>query len=246
MSLIITVLFLFLPICSAQAGFLEDFEEDATNKHDSSASTKNSASNRISKECSFLASILFSCGNNVLNEPVSRKKGKKQTAFFKNNTPHRPYVRADLLLQKANSDVSAIGLESEISNGQIGLHLKLHDFEEAVPNDNLKFSQVHAMLTIYRDKFFHLDFGAGLASLDGKYKTKGYSLFLPTRINFNQSSGFEMYASMTELNGNFILDTRISLFKQFKDVSIIASYLTLKAPNETLHGPALGVSFSFK
>lgn len=238
-GLILATLLLFST--NSFSGTLSDFENDATKSRDS-----NRGIYENKNDCSFLDALFSGCGH---RESPRKKRTKerhdiKSPASFYKAKALQPYLRADLLFQTISKDVKSLNFSTEIGQKELGFHAAFAKYTELSPNDELNLTQIHGFYRVEGDKNLTLGIGVGVGILKGEKRTTGVSFFVPAKVSLNQHLSLELYSSIVSLNHNPIFNGRLSLAAKYKRFSLLASYLMLSAPNEKIHGPALGISFS--
>lgn len=228
------------------AGELHEFEKDAIFKRGSNSAPLESEKG---DDCGLILLLLTSCGD----RDYQYTHNEESKAYFSqtdalSDGPNAPAVFsiiADLQYQKINTHISTINLNFEVSNGRQGIHGLVSNFFDSSSADDLQYIQVHGLYKPLGQRNFSLSLGVGIGSLRGKHTTSGFSIYIPIRYKLNRIFSAEAHGSITSLNQNPIIDTRLSIKVGYQRTSLVLSYLSFHSPGESLHGPALGVSYTF-
>lgn len=238
MKMIIFILVIFT-FTNVEAGELHDFEKDATLKRGSDSVDPDQDRDR--DDCGIIWLLLFACGNYSIDDS-SVVQSSDHDGQNINHLNSSTLARVDVHYQNSTTDVSSLGLDFEASKNNFGFHAKIAEFSETSPNDDLSFFQFHGLFQPNARSNFSLALGVGLGILSGEHNTTGISFFIPAKYKLNNIFSFEASGSITSLNKNPIIDTKISVKTSYKRISFLMSYMSLISPNESIHGPSIGLS----
>jgi len=235
--IILQLLLVFISV--SYAGELNDFEKDAILKRSPNTSGPDKANQ--ASECGIIWILLSACGDKSdQKESTENLTGFEQTNsdFSKNSS----YFRLDVSYQNTKTDVSSINVDLQGVQNSFGFRTKLSRFSEVSPNDDLSYIQFHGLFKPQSTSHFNVAVGLGIGILRGEQVTSGLSLYVPAYYKLNNVFSIEVNGSVTRLNKNPIIDTRISISARYKHVALLISYLSLISPEENIHGPSLGIS----
>jgi len=240
----LSVVFIILQISPvfisvSYAGKLHDFEEDSVFKRD--LNKVDSDSEDQAYKCGIIWILLSACG-----DQSSSKESTDYLAGMEQSNPNyiKPsaYFRADAIYQTSETDVSSINFDLQGIKNSFGFRTKLSKFSETTPNDDLSYIQFHGLYKPQATNNFDVAMGLGIGVLRGEQNTSGLSLYVPIYYKLNSMFSLEASGSITRLNRNPIIDTRMSVSSRYKHIALILSYLALISPEESIHGPSLGIS----
>ncbi len=240
-SIFLYLFFVCFSDAVASKGELHDFEKDAIFKRGAGVVEIDRDSG---DQCGIIWILLSACGIDPVDKSLVEylPDSEYSNVTLKNSGA---YFRVDGQYQYTKTDVSGISLDMESSKNGFGVRAKLTKFSEVVPDSDLNYFQFHGLFMPQEQGSFSLSLGAGVGVLRGEHSTVGISFYIPIRYRLSHFFSVEAYGSITNLNKNPILDTRLSIKASYKRVSVLISYLSLASPNESIHGPAFGLSFQF-
>jgi len=233
---VIILLISFFVFGNSYAGELRDFEQDAISKRDSNVERADN-----DNDCHLIWMILFSCGDQTIDfdSPVTIPESDDSGPIVYNTDV---YFRADTQYQYTKTDVTSVNLDLAVAKSGFGIRTKIARYNEISPNDHLNNFQFHGLFKPQQTNQFSLALGIGFGVLRGEKNTTGISFYIPANYQINSRFSLDASGSITSLNQNPIIDTRLSIRTHYKRFSLLLSYLSLISPEESIHGPSLGLS----
>jgi len=153
-----------------------------------------------------------------------------------------PFVRVDIAYQSVNSDITARDVRAELGYGSLAADFRNTDFQQSAPMDRLSVIRFHLFYRMTFDPAMEIDLGFGNLVLQGNDANSGISFTTPLLIHPNENFGVEFRPAWAWINGNLIEDYDFAALIGRHYISLRLGYRWMRAHNETLNGPTLGVA----
>ena len=241
--------------CSAHAGTLDDFEDEAT---ESSSSVRDTVAVQETYASNCLGSIgwalvkgvgqgvgqlLWIGGEASLQRMAPASLG--DTVRMGRRVPGEfqlPFAAIDLQYQHVESDIRALGGRAEIGHGLIGLGVSHAHFLEDHPDDELGVTRWHALYRMSLDESFEIDVGLGSIILAGNETNSGFSMTVPVRIDIEETWAADVRPTWGWVGDNTIIQVDAGVMYLWQHVSATLGYRWLTCGDSELNGAFVGVS----
>lgn len=268
-SVFLALLVFLMPI-SVVGGALDDFEGDAA-KSDRDEGGTNRSSSKTDNGSSHSGSASSGVIDEMVGDIASDVFAPLFSGFFagitqggKNSwvrvetpgllskargvTPRQhgealiPFARFDVTYQDVESDVTAWDYRLEVGYGPLGFQVRRTLYDERSPVASLEALQYHALYRMSFGSDLEVDIGAGALILEGNEENSGFSITVPVLYHASDLYGFEFRPVWSTINENDIQDFDLSVLFGRQYASIRLGYRWFRSPNQSLDGPAVGVS----
>jgi len=240
-TLLISSVILILTITKSYSGELQDFEKDATLKRGGGS---NETERDTKNKCGTIWALLSDCGNVNYEEDEEAVRYLSQSNDIDSDSQEdNIFFRIDARYQTTKTDISGIGFHLEVAKNNYGFLTQYTKYDEITPSDELSFTQFHGLFKASTKNNLNLAIGIGVGMLQGEHNTSGISFYLPVHYRFNNIFSAEASSSLTSLNNNAIIDSKLSIKFNYKNISLLLSYLSFISPEENISGPSIGVSY---
>lgn len=255
-NLLIILIFCMLP-AHGFAGKLDDFEKKAS----SPKTSKTSSSQSSSSSCrgvvyclfeDFFLEVFFDMGHLLTYELL--RAGHASSMRFSGQVgdthllPRRmgealiPKFRIDSHYQALGEDVDAIDFRFELGSGPVGIDLRQTGFRESSTFDSLRITEFFIQYRMSFGNHTGMNMGFGTLKMSGNEDNHGFAFSMPLYWH-EKHVGLEFRPVFSSINGNSIEDYDFRFMLKQKISSIQLGYRSLHAPDETLEGPYIGLSF---
>jgi hypothetical protein len=243
-----------LPPLPARAGALGDFEKSLDDDRDKKEDEKKDHRKKYrdyDDESGFmgeLLAIVFVYGGRQSWERV-HPSADPEALYLTSRRPGEaliPYFRFDTAVQiGANDDVTALDGRMEAGYGPTGMQVRVTDYRERDPDDDLQLVEVHGLYRMSIGNVAELDFGLGVLFVEGENRHTGVSLTLPFLIHPTPFFGLEFRPTWSRIYDHPVGDYDIGIVAGPRFFSFRAGYRWLATEEEVIDGPYLGFTLTF-
>jgi len=156
-----------------------------------------------------------------------------------------PHYRFDAFYQKANDDITAQDFRFEFGEKMFGVQLRYTVLTEENPSDELRFTQLHGLYRMSFGNHLGINFGIGLAKLQGNNNDTSLSLAFPVYYHPSKQFGIELKSSIALFENAGILDVDYSFLLSRDKLSMALGYRQLTRAGVDIRGPYVGFSFHY-
>jgi len=249
-------------VTGANAGELDDFEEEATETESGSSQSSEDASHNGHHgdgELAELGGVMFELiglgiaygGANSWHR-ASETLEPEQVGDEYPGRPRRPgeagvpFVRLDVAHHNIrNAQAQAVDSRFEGGYGPFALQLHHTHFDEDDPNDKLDLIRGFALYRMSFGSAFEWDLGGGPIFIEGEGSNTGGGFTSPVLFHPARSWGLEYRPAWFWVNGNQIAEHDVAVLVGWDYVSVKLGYRWLETDGEELNGPYTGLSVRF-
>jgi hypothetical protein len=266
---LLAAFFLFAATGSALAGQLEDFEWDASRRHQqnvsetrkSTSGNKSSVSDDIisdmAGECLSLGcaplvqgvlgglfSGLASGGAQSWKRVDAEGTGalNPDSGLRKSGEALLPFLRLDALYQNVEGDVTAKDIRFEAGYGPLGFQVRRTIYDEKDPITSLELTEYYFLYRMSSGSMVEIDLGLGGTELKGTQFNSGLSVTVPVLYHPSQFFGIELRPAWSSINESSIQDVDAAVLVGMRYISVKAGYRWMRSPHQSLDGPEAGLS----
>lgn len=157
--------------------------------------------------------------------------------------PMIPLLRLDGQWVRTDGSISVLDTRLEAGFGPIAFDIRNAAFQEDGVDGDLTLTRWHLLYRMSFSNTLEVDLGVGGAEVEGETTNDGFSFTSPIRFHPMRHLGFELWPTWSEINGERVDDYEASLLINIGWISIKPGYRFWHFADETLEGPAIGLSF---
>ena len=246
-------------LAAAPQGKLDAFETDARQKADKPVA-KSSASDYAPHSYGsnddddeqtftegFIKSILGLGGTSMLYggvESWQRVAGDASVSSLAprhHGDPKIPFARIDFAFMRVSETIDALDLLMEVGYGPFAAQYAHTRYDESSPSDTLDVTHLLGLYRMTFSNWVEADLGLGALTLDGNETTHRFAISTPLLIHSPHHWGIEFRPLWSSLAARYDL----AALATWKNVSLKLGYRWLRAKDESLNGPHLGLSLRY-
>ena len=152
--------------------------------------------------------------------------------------PLIPILRLDVVGQKVQSDIEALGVRGEGGYGPVGVQVDFSRYWEQTPGDQLNLIRSAGLYRMSFSSHVEVDLGLGALTVQGDRTTSNLLFSLPVLVHPHENWGVEFRPAWSE----FYSDYDLALLLTHRYTSLKLGYRWVHSPDESLDGPYAGFS----
>ena len=152
--------------------------------------------------------------------------------------PLIPILRLDVVGQKVQSDIEALGVRGEGGYGPVAVQVDFSRYWEQSPGDQLNLIRSAGLYRMSFSSHVEVDLGLGALTVQGDRTTSNLLFTLPVLVHPHENWGVEFRPAWSELYKDYDL----ALLLSHRYTSLKLGYRWVHSPDESLDGPYAGFS----
>lgn len=220
------------PVCASQ---LRAFETSATRR--SAKTTTGSGNILVEMVGSFIGLVMSALITGMIEDPGDLSYDE----FRFRSASDEPFFRAELLCQRAGSDIRGMDGRVEAGRGPWMLRVRHTQYKEQKPIERLALTGIHGVGRLVERNGFEMRLGLGASFLDGERHADGFSITCPMNWYPHPRMDVRMAPTLSWLGGNPVTDFDVSIGYAFEVLSLRSGYRWLRTGEASIHGPYLGL-----
>jgi hypothetical protein len=152
--------------------------------------------------------------------------------------PLIPILRLDVVGQKVQSDIEALGVRGEGGYGPVAVQVDFSRYWEQTPGDQLNLIRSAGLYRMSCSSHVEVDLGLGALTVQGDRTTSNLLFTLPVLVHPHENWGVEFRPAWSERYSDYDL----ALLLTHHYTSLKLGYRWVHTPDESLDGPYAGFS----
>lgn len=152
--------------------------------------------------------------------------------------PLIPILRLDVVGQKVQSDIEALGVRGEGGYGPVAVQVDFSRYWEQTPGDQLNLIRSAGLYRMSFSSHVEVDLGLGALTVQGDRTSSNLLFTLPVLVHPHENWGVEFRPAWSE----FYSDYDLALLLTHRYTSLKFGYRRVHSPDESLDGPYAGFS----